>query len=159
MKEVVKLVEKQKIILKHLDGISKRSIADDLHISKDTVNKYVAEYECKKTNILRMNLEADPEELIQEILEEPKFNSANRKPKKITPELIESIEDCLDINEQRRANGMSKQQMKKIDIHDYLVNKKDLDISYSTVKRLIKLIEDRHREAIFQRSPQANLYH
>ncbi len=48
IKEVVKLVEKQKIILKHLDGISNRSIADDLHISKDTVNKYVAEYECKK---------------------------------------------------------------------------------------------------------------
>lgn len=108
MKEVVKLVEKQKIILKHLDGISNRSIADDLHISKDTVNKYVAEYECKKTNILRMNLEADPEELIQEIVEEPKYNSANRKPKKITPELIESIEDCLDINEQRRANGYVK---------------------------------------------------
>ena len=150
MKEVVKLVEKQKIILKHLDGISNRSIADDLHISKDTVNKYVAEYECKKTNILRMNLEADPEELIQEIVEEPKYNSANRKPKKITPELIESIEDCLDINEQRRANGMSKQQMKKIDIHDYLVNKKDFDISYSTVRRLIKFIEDRHREAFIR---------
>ena len=45
---MIKLNQKQRIILKHIDGMSNRSIASELHMSKDTVNKYVAEYEQKK---------------------------------------------------------------------------------------------------------------
>jgi transposase len=119
-------------------------------MSKDTVNKYVAEYEKQKSELLLMNPDVDSEELIQAIVEKPKYNSSNRKPQRVTPEVIEAIEECLEINEWRRANGMSKQQMKKIDIHGYLVNKKMFDISYSTVKRLVKSIEDRHREAFIR---------
>jgi AraC-like DNA-binding protein len=84
-----------------------------LHMSKDTVNKYVTEYEKQKSELLLMNPEADPEELIQAIVEKPKYNSDNRKPKRVTPGIIKAIEECLEINEWRRANGMSKQQMKK----------------------------------------------
>jgi len=40
--------------------------------------------------------------------------------------------------------------MKKIDIHEYLVEKKEYDISYSTVKRLVKSIEGRHKEAFMR---------
>ena len=40
-----KIESKAKIILKHIDGMSNRSIASELHMSKDTVNKYVNEYE------------------------------------------------------------------------------------------------------------------
>lgn len=119
-------------------------------MSKDTVNKYVAEYEKQKSELLLMSPDVDSEELIQAIVEQPKYNSSNRKPQRVTPEVIEAIEECLEINEWRRANGMSKQQMKKIDIHGYLVNKKMFDISYSTVKRLVKSIEDRHREAFIR---------
>lgn len=147
---MVNLNQKQKIILKHIDGMSNRSIAKELHISKDTVNKYVSEYEKQKSELLLMNPEADPAELIQAIVEKPKYNSQNREPKKVTLEIMEAIEECLKINEWRRANGMSKQQMRKIDIHEYLVSKKDFDISYSTVKRLVKSIEEKHREAFIR---------
>jgi transposase len=147
---VVTLTRKQNIILKHIEGMSNRSIAKELHMSKDTVNKYVTEYEKQKSELLLMNPEADPEELIQAIVEKPKYNSDNRKPKRVTPGMIKAIEECLEINEWRRANGMSKQQMKKIDIHEYLINKKKFNISYSTVKRLVKSIENRHREAFIR---------
>lgn len=147
---MVTLSEKQRIILKHIQGMSNRSIAKELLISKDTVNKYVAEYEDQKSKLLLMNPKADPEELMQTIVEKPKYNSDNREPRRVTPEMIEVIEECLKINEWRRANGMSKQQMKKVDIHDYLVNKKKFNISYSTVKNLVKSIESRHREAFIR---------
>lgn len=130
--------------------MSNRSIARELHISKDTVNKYVIEYEQQKSQLLQLNPETDLEELIQAIVEKPKYNSDNREPTKVTPEMIKAIEECLEINEWRRANGMSKQQMKKIDIHEYLVNKKKFNISYSTVKRLVKSVENRHREAFIR---------
>jgi FixJ family two-component response regulator len=42
---VATLTQKQKIILKHIDGMSNRSIAKELHMSKDTVNKYILENE------------------------------------------------------------------------------------------------------------------
>lgn len=147
---MVTLTQKQKIILRHIEGMSNRSIARELQMSKDTVNKYVVEYEKQKSELLLMNPEADTEELIQAIVEKPKYNSTNREPKRVTPEMINAIEECLEINEWRRANGMSKQQMKKIDIHLYLVNKKKFNISYSTVKRLVKSIEDKHREAFIR---------
>jgi transposase len=146
---VLKLNQKQRIILKHINGMSNRSIARELHMSKDTVNKYVNEYEEKKSELLLMNPEADPKELIQAIVEKPKYNSDNREPQRVTPEMMKVIEECLELNEWRRANGISKQQMKKIDIYEYL-NKKKFNISYSTVKRLIKSIENRHREAFIR---------
>ncbi|MDR1765784.1 MAG: hypothetical protein LBR77_06805 [Lachnospiraceae bacterium] len=59
------------------------------------------------------------------------------------------IEKCLKLNEEKRARGMHKQQMKKIDIHEHLI-RVGFDISYSTVKRLTKEIEDRHDEAFIR---------
>ena len=147
---MVTLTQKQKIILKHIDGMSNRSIAKELHMSKDTVNKYVTEYEKQKAELLLMKPEADTEELIQAIVEKPKYNSDNREPKRVTPDMIKAIEECLELNEWRRVNGMSKQQMKKIDIHTYLVDKKKFNISYSTVKRLVRSIEDKHKEAFIR---------
>ena len=62
--------------------MSNRSIASELHMSKDTVNKYVAEYEQKKQELLVNNPEADTKELIHAIVEKPKYNSDNREPSK-----------------------------------------------------------------------------
>lgn len=147
---MITLTQKQRIILKHLDGMSNRSIARDMHMSKDTVNKYISEYEHQKALLLQQDRGASPEELIQSIVEKPKYNSENRQPTKVTPEITKAIEECLELNEWRRANGLSKQQMKKIDIYEYLITKKGFNISYSTVKRTIRTVEERHREAFIR---------
>ena len=42
---MIDLVKKQQIIIKHRGGTSNRQIAIDLGIDKNTVNKYVDEYE------------------------------------------------------------------------------------------------------------------
>ncbi|QAT61999.1 helix-turn-helix domain-containing protein [Acidilutibacter cellobiosedens] len=96
---MIKLNQKQKIIFKHIDGMSNRSIASELHMSKDTVNKYVNEYENQKQELLAKNPETDTKELIQAIVEKPKYNSENRGPNKVTSEMIEVIEECLKVNE------------------------------------------------------------
>ena len=54
---MVVLKQKQRIILSHINGKSNRSIAAELHMSKDTVNKYVNEYEQQKSQLLIMNPE------------------------------------------------------------------------------------------------------
>ena len=53
---MIRLIIKQRIILAHIDGMSNRAIANVLHLSKDTVNKYVNEYNEKREECkLRLN--------------------------------------------------------------------------------------------------------
>lgn len=146
---VILVLQKQKIILKHIDGMTNQAIAKELHMSKDTVNKYINEYQHQKSELLQANPEMDTSELIQAIVENPKYNSDGRKPTKVTPEIMDAVEGLLELNRQKRAGGRQKQVLKKLDIHEELVERGFM-ISYSTVKRLVKEIEDRHKEAFIR---------
>lgn len=46
-------------------------------------------------------------------MEKPKYHTANRKPVKVTPEIMNAIEECLEVNRKKREGGRHKQQMKK----------------------------------------------
>ena len=146
---MIDLVQKQKIILKHRGGDSNRQIAVDLGIDKNTVNKYVNEYEKELADLLAKNPETDPEELPPGIVEQPEYNAENRDVRKTTKEAMKIIQECLDENAKKREDGRYKQQMKKIDIYDYLKNK-GYKISYSTVKRVARKLEDIHKEAFIK---------
>ena len=143
------MVQKQKIILKHRGGDSNRQIASDLGIDKNTVNKYVNAYERELADLLAKNPETDPDELPPGIVEQPKYNAENRGVRKTTKEAMEIIQKCLDENAKKREDGRSKQQMKKIDIYDYLRNN-GYKISYSTVKRIARKLEEVHKEAFIK---------
>ena len=140
---------KQQIILMHLDGKSNREIAQDFHMSKDTVNKYVKEYEDQKRQLFNNDPSADTKELISAITEKPKYNTGKRTTRKVTNEIINEINYCLEINKKRIAQGMSKQKMLKKDIHNHLV-KKGYDISYTTVKIEVNKIEGSNKEAFIR---------
>ena len=60
---MINLVIKQRIILAHIDGMSNRAIANVLHLSKDTVNKYVNEYNEKREELLRMHPDMDTSDI------------------------------------------------------------------------------------------------
>lgn len=146
---MINLVIKQRIILAHIDGMSNRAIANMLHISKDTVNKYVNEYNQKREELLHTQPDMDTAEIIQAFIEKPVYDSSNRVPSKATPELLDAVEKCLQLNRDKRLMGMQKQTMKKIDIHAYL-KKQGFDVSYSTVKRVTQYLESRHQEAFIR---------
>lgn len=148
-KELIDLNRKQQIILDHLDGMANRQIAAKMHMSKDTVNKYVKEYDEKKAALLASDPDADQKEIIQAFVEEPTYDAAGRGPRKVTPELEAEVEKCLQSNAQKRTSGMKKQEMRKIDIYEYL-KKSGFDVSYSTVKNLTRQIETRHAEAFIR---------
>ena len=128
------MTRKQQIIMGHLNGESNRKIALRLHVSRDTVNKYVQEYTEKREAFLSEHPDGDAEEILQAYVEGPKYDTSSRKPVKVTEELREEIAACLRSNEEKRATGRHKQQMRKKDIHSYLA-KKGYGVSYSTVKR------------------------
>lgn len=140
------MATKQQIILEHLNGTSNREIARRMHVSKDTVNKYVNEYDSRRAEIIAADPAADISEIIEEFVSAPRSKKRIRLKKTETLRAMEVIEECLSENEKKRHTGRQKQQMKKIDIYEYLIEKGFI-ISYSTVKRLVNEIETKHEEA------------
>ena len=143
---MIDLIKKQQIILRHVNNDSNCQIAKDLGIDKNTVIKYVNEYEEILKAVIEQEPGTDPNTLIATIVEKTAYNCKNRGPKASATEAQEVICKCLAENEEKRLTGRCKQQMRKTDIHGYLV-KQGFDISYSTVKRLVREMEDIHKEA------------
>ncbi len=150
---MITLTRKQQIIMNHLEGMSNRQIASKLHISKDTVNKYVKEYDAQRAELLTRDPEADPEEILQSFVEEPKYDASRRTPVIVTPEMEAAVKKCLQLNAVKRVSGMQKQVMRKTDIHEYLIGE-GYSVSYSTVKRLVNKLETRHEEAYIRQEYQ-----
>ena len=143
---MIGLVQKQNIIIRHREGMSNRQIANELGIDKNTVNHYVSEYELALQALLAGNPDLDAAVIPSCIAEAPRYNTENRGISDQAKKALPIIETCLSENAVKRENGRSKQQMRKIDIYHYL-KKQGVRISYSTVKRLIRQIDDRKKEA------------
>jgi len=120
---------KQEIIIRsHRQGHSQRQIARDLHISRKTVKKYLEEHaqvlqagRCKETAHSR-NLSSVPLYKL----------STARSKLKLTREVESVIDELLETNRQKKAQGLAKQMLKKKDILEEL-HRRGFDIGYTTV--------------------------
>ena len=100
---MIKLREKQEIIIRNLlNGESLRSISRSTGISRRIVTKYVKQYLAAKSNTINLNNNENKEEFVDSIVEPPKYNSSNRKKRKITPEIIEEVKKCLNDNQKKK---------------------------------------------------------
>jgi predicted transcriptional regulator len=144
---MIKLIEKQKIIITYFrKGKSQREIAQDLHINRRTVAKYLEGYETKKAQLTDSKGNSNQEELIADIVEDPKYDTSSRKKVKLTDEIINRIRSYLKENETKRAEGKAKQQKKKIDIYEAL-KEEGFGIGYTTTCNTIRKINEEAKEA------------
>lgn len=144
---MIKLIEKQKIIITYFQkGKSQRQIAREMDLNRRTVAKYVKGYETKKTQLADSKENTNQEELIADIVEDPKYDTSNRKKVKLTEEIIDRIKFYLRENETKRAEGKTKQQKKKIDIHEAL-KEEGFDIGYTTTCNTVRKINKEAKEA------------
>lgn len=144
---MIKLIEKQKIIITYFrKGKSQREIAQDLHINRRTVAKYLEGYEFKKAQLTDSKGNSNQEELIADIVEDPRYDTSNRKKVKLTEEIINRISFYLKENETKRAEGKAKQQKKKIDIYEVL-KEEGFAIGYTTTCNTIRKINEEAKEA------------
>ena len=128
---MISMSTKQKIILRrYRDGYSERKISRELKVNRETVRRYLAEYE-KARQKLSDSEKAD-EALLDEIIRIPKYDSSNRSNKKFIEEISREVDRILQINEEKRSRGLHKQVMKKIDILEHL-HDLGYDIGYTSV--------------------------
>jgi transposase len=140
---VIKLDQKADALMKYFrENMSQRAIAREMKISRTTVRKYINDYESKSEEIKELaksnnTINNNTLNLVSEIVSAPKYDTSSRTRIKLTDEIIEKIEELLKENEKNRLLGRSKQLMKKIDIHERLVEQ-GFDISYPTVCNYIR---------------------
>jgi transposase len=135
------MVDKNSILIMYYrDGLSKSSISRELKISRKTVRKYIEEHEQKSgTNKALEHLEKG-------ISSHPKYDISSRSKVKLTCDVKEEVDYCIEKNNQRRHQGLRKQIMKKIDIHEYLLSK-GYDIGYTTICNYIREKESLGKES------------
>ncbi|UZW14873.1 helix-turn-helix domain-containing protein [Clostridium pasteurianum] len=112
---MIDLNQKQDIILKHIrEGKSQRQISKETGICRETIRKYVRDYENKLIEVNDDLGEIDKINIINDITSKPKYISSPRVKKALTDEVIERLKQFLRENEQKRLSGLSKQQKKKL---------------------------------------------
>lgn len=140
---MIRLDQKAQILLGFFrENKSQREISRDLKISRDTVSKYIKEFEAKNQELVELtsNEEVNRNKillLIEEMSSKPKYDTSSRVKTKLTDDIISSINELMDLNEKNRLLGRKKQLMKKIDIHERLIEM-GFDISYPTVCNYIR---------------------
>ncbi len=132
---------KQEIILRsHRDGLSQRQISKDLGLSRKTVSKYISQYNM----LLKSGKTASQAQSVC-LSEPPAYISTNRSKTRLTQEVQTAIDLLLEQDQKKRMSGLSKQQLKKIDIWATLHNQ-GFDIGYTTVCNYIRSKKATHRQ-------------
>lgn len=141
---VIKLKEKQTIIKLYLEGVSKRKIARETKKSRNTVDKYIRDYEKSKQHDVR------DLPIAEDIIKPPTYKKRVGKKRVLTEEIKNIIRGYIKENEWKKNHYMSKQQMKMIDMHEKLVES-GYSISYTTVRNFVNSEVSKMKEVFIRR--------
>ena len=129
------------------EGRSARQIASILGINRETVGKYIKQYEEKRKQLFAEgNTSVDIQALIDSLVSAPKYTVGSRPNRKLTKDIEDRIKTYLEENEDRKRKGQHKQIKKPIDIYEAL-EMDNIDISYSTVLRTVRMLKQERKEA------------
>ena len=118
------LLDKTQMIRLHIQGKSNREIGRIMHVSRNTVNKYLSEY-----RRLQSELEAcDPNDneevrrITDAITAEPTYDVSSRGSRKWNAEMDALLDGILAAEDEKRvALGPNKQALTKRQIHEPVV--------------------------------------
>lgn len=144
---MINLNQKQDVILKYIrEGKSQRQISKETGICRETIRKYIRDYESKLSRVNDDLNEINKVNIIDDLTSKPKYKHSSRTKTALTDEVIERLKAFLKENEKKRLSGLSKQQKKKIDMYESLIEE-GFNVSYPSVVNAINNIERKKREA------------
>lgn len=136
---MMNLMDKSQMITLHIQGKSNREIAEIMKVSRNTVNKYIREYEKLQEQLAECD-PADRErvrELTEAITAEPEYDSSGRGFRKWNAEMDALLDEILAAEEEkRRLLGPNKQMLTNKQIHELMVEAGH-DIGATTVNTRI----------------------
>ena len=133
---MMKLGQKIEILRMYfVEGKAKKEIARKLNISKNTVKSYINDFLNSKRELI--NSGVSKYELIENMVDKPKYKSANRHPRVMTDEVKEIIRIFLKDNEVKRNTGKAKMCMTAQDMYEALIEK-GFSLSYTSVAQYVQ---------------------
>lgn len=125
--------QKQKIIIGHFtDGKSMRKLAREFKLHRKTVCRYIKEH---KMLLAERAVSGDIPD--GGIIDPPRYQIQGRARQVLTEEVSARIDHYLNLNAVRRLQGLHKQQMKRCDIHQAVLNEGH-QIGYTTVCNYVR---------------------
>lgn len=133
---MITLGQKIEILRMHfVEGKPKKQIARELNVSKNTVKTYINEFLENKKELIASGVSKF--ELIENMVEKPKYNSSNRSSRVMTDDVKEIICNFIKDNEKKRNIGKSKMCMTAQDMYETLIEK-GFSLSYSSVAQYVQ---------------------
>ncbi len=143
---MITMVDKNRILISYYrEGKSISRISKQLKITRKTVRKYISEHQELYGN------EQVLQALEKGLSSKPHYDSSARGKRKLNSEIKEIIKYCLTENKKKRNSGQHKQQMKKIDIFEYLIEK-SYNIGYTTVCSYVNELEQTKKESFIKQN-------
>jgi len=127
-----------------------KTIAKELGISKNTVKKYVSQFE---ENISHWGV-LSPKEYdnqITEMFKKGKIDTKTRKSRVLSESHKNFIKKCLAENEKKKSQNKRKQLMKVIDIYEELADNENYKGKYGAVLNYVNKISDKKKETFIKR--------
>nr|WP_227004015.1 helix-turn-helix domain-containing protein [Salicibibacter halophilus] len=147
---MITMSQKYQSLIQYMqEGKSIRKVARDIGIHRETVSKYVKEYEQKRKQLMEGGEDVEVDALIESLTEKPIYTTGSRPKRKLTPEIEQRILAFLEENREKRQKGQRKQQKTVMDMYEVLEDE-EVDISYSTVRRLVRQLEHKAKEAFIK---------
>lgn len=148
---VLTLEKKEKMIRLYLTGLSYTEIAKKIGMTRQTVSKYIKQYEKDLKELELAITTQEKEQIIIRSSAPPKYDISNRQRFKLTPDVEEMINACLLENKQKIQQGKRKLIMKNTDIYEWL-RSKEIDISYRSVCAYVAKQDERSKEAFIRQA-------
>jgi len=115
------------IIRSYKQGESQRKISKELQVNRKTVKRYIDLYVLQEKEASSIE-----ESQVSFLSSRPVYHTGNRPKIKLTQDVEGVIDELLALNEQKKNQGLKKQQLKKKDILEEL-HKRGFDIGYTSV--------------------------
>ena len=138
------------LLLHYREGLSIRKIASQLNIHRKTVKARLDQHERYKSASVAEK--EDPSTAIgQYLLKGSSYDVSGRGKRKMNPDVIAIIEECLQETETKKLDGRQKQQLRRIDIHERILAAGH-SISYSVICDYIQKILCVRKEAFIRQA-------
>lgn len=133
---MIKLGQKIEILRMYfVEGKPKKQIARNLKVSKNTVKSYINEFLESKKELIASGV--SKYELIENMVEEPKYNSSKRSARVMTDEVKEKIRVFINENEIKPNTGKAKMCMSAQDMYETLIEQ-GFSLSYTSVAQYVQ---------------------
>lgn len=111
---MISMSEKHDVLQKYYyEGLGKQTISKQLGIARNTVKRYIADFEDSKNKLISEGANVSKNKLIELMVGAPKYYTCSRSGTVVTSDVIDKLKEFIAENKRKCSLGIRKQCMNK----------------------------------------------